>query len=313
MDQLRDLTDSQGFFLRRQAIELGVDDRQLTAGVRRGQWVRIRQGAYCHKHLWTGLADVDQHLTRARASYDLIPGDVALSHLSAAAELGCPLWNAPLGAIHMTRLGGRSSRREAGVVHHVGAIDESDLILSNGRRVTDGTRTTIDAASLLSVESGLVVADWMIHHGLTSAKQLWAAKTLRNQAPGTRHLEITMRLCDGRSESVAESRARYLFWRMGLPKPTLQFKVYDSGGHLVATTDFGWPDAGVYAEFDGQVKYGRLLQPGQSAGDAVFAEKRREDLIRAATGGTVVRLVWSELHPQSRPAVQLQQLLRKSA
>ena len=93
----------------------------------------------------------------------------------------------------------------------------------------------------------------------------------------------------------------------------MQFKVYDSGGHLVATTDFGWPDAGVYAEFDGQVKYGRLLQPGQSAGDAVFAEKRREDLIRAATGGTVVRLVWSELHPQSRPAVQLQQLLRKSA
>ncbi len=33
-------------------------------------------------------------------------------------------------------------------------------------------------------------------------------------------------------------------------------------------------------EFDGRIKYGRLLRPGQEAGDAVFEEKRREDAIR---------------------------------
>jgi hypothetical protein len=47
-------------------------------------------------------------------------------------------------------------------------------------------------------------------------------------------------------------------------------------------------------EFDGQVKYGRLLPPGQEPGDAVFAEKIREDEIRA-TGLAVVRWTWGDL------------------
>lgn len=49
-------------------------------------------------------------------------------------------------------------------------------------------------------------------------------------------------------------------------------------------------------EFDGQVKYGRLLRPGQSPGDAVFAEKVREDRLRGE-GLTVVRWTWDELTP----------------
>lgn len=60
--------------------------------------------------------------------------------------------------------------------------------------------------------------------------------------------------------------------------------------------DFGWPEHGVAGEFDGQVKYGRLLRPGQSPGDAVFAEKVREDRLRGE-GLTVVRWTWDELTP----------------
>ena len=313
MDPLRYLTETEGFFLRRDANRLGIDDRTLTRGVRRGDWVRIRQGAYCHRDIWQSLSEIDQHLRRARASYDLTPGLVAMSHLSAVAEHGCPVWHAPLETVHLTRTDEGSSRREAGVVHHVGTVDTSQLVEVNGRKVTDPTRTTVDAASLVSVESGLVIANWMIHQGLTSPEKLWEAKQQCNQTPGTRHLEVTLRLCDGRNESVAESRAHHLFWRVGLPKPELQYPIHDASGELIAITDFGWPDAGVYAEFDGKVKYGRLLAPGQEPGDAVFAEKRREDLIRAATGGTVVRLVWDELHPRSRPVLQLLHLLRRPA
>ena len=49
-------------------------------------------------------------------------------------------------------------------------------------------------------------------------------------------------------------------------------------------------------EFDGKVKYGRLLRPGQDPGDAVFDEKRREDAIRDEDWG-VTRWTWSELVP----------------
>ena len=77
--------------------------------------------------------------------------------------------------------------------------------------------------------------------------------------------------------------------------------------------DFAWPKHGVYGEFDGRVKYGRLLKPGQDPGDVVFAEKRREDLVRLTTGGIMVRFTWVDLHPASAPALRLSQLLRASA
>ncbi len=51
-------------------------------------------------------------------------------------------------------------------------------------------------------------------------------------------------------------------------------------------------------EFDGRVKYGRLLQPGQEPGDAVFQEKLREDALRRATGWAMERATWHDL---SRP------------
>jgi hypothetical protein len=44
------------------------------------------------------------------------------------------------------------------------------------------------------------------------------------------------------------------------------------------------------------VKYGRALRPGQTAGDVVFAEKRREDALRDL-GFQVVRWTWDELWP----------------
>lgn len=50
-------------------------------------------------------------------------------------------------------------------------------------------------------------------------------------------------------------------------------------------------------EFDGKVKYGRLLKPGETPGDTVFREKRREDALREL-GYIVVRWIWDDLlHP----------------
>ena len=59
-------------------------------------------------------------------------------------------------------------------------------------------------------------------------------------------------------------------------------------------TDFGWPAARTVGEFDGRVKYGRLVRPGQDPGDVVYAEKLREDRLRAQ-GLAVVRWTWSDL------------------
>jgi hypothetical protein len=116
-------------------------------------------------------------------------------------------------------------------------------------------------------------------------------------------------MADGRAESPGESRSRYLCWSQGLPAPELQFPVRDEHGELVGVTDFAWPDHGVLGEFDGRVKYGRLLKPGQEPGDVVFEEKVREDRLREVTGFTMGRLVWADLGRPVTTAARLAGLL----
>ena len=65
-------------------------------------------------------------------------------------------------------------------------------------------------------------------------------------------------------------------------------------GGSTAYTDFGWSRQRTVGEFDGKVKYGRLLKPGQDAGEVVYAEKLREDAIRDE-GWQVVRWTWLDL------------------
>jgi hypothetical protein len=82
--------------------------------------------------------------------------------------------------------------------------------------------------------------------------------------------------------------------RHGLPSPTLQWRIISVSGARVGRTDFGWPETGTVGEFVGRVKYRCLARPGEDAGDVVFREKRREDLLRDQ-GLRVVRWVWDDL------------------
>ena len=68
----------------------------------------------------------------------------------------------------------------------------------------------------------------------------------------------------------------------------------DAAGRFIAQVDFWWSERAVAGEFDGKVKYERLLKPGQNASDVVYREKRREDAVRA-TGSSVIRWDWRDL------------------
>ena len=85
-------------------------------------------------------------------------------------------------------------------------------------------------------------------------------------------------------------------------------RIHDASGELRGVCDWGWLDHGVLGEFDGRSKYGRLLQPGQDAGEVVFAEKQREDDLREITGCSMIRLVWSDY---DRPRVVRDRILRR--
>jgi hypothetical protein len=66
-----------------------------------------------------------------------------------------------------------------------------------------------------------------------------------------------------------------------VPAPELQHDFFDRWGRLIARVDFWWPELRVAGEVDGRVKY---FDPRLSGGDparVVYAEKRREDAVRA--------------------------------
>lgn len=282
-------------FLRREAVADGVTDRTMARRVASGEWHRIRQGAYCDGPSWRAATAEQRHLILAQAVLRTTPGEVALSHTTALLAHGVDVWGADLSRVHVTRLDTGSKRCEPDVDHHVGTIDADEVELVHGRPVVVLPRSVVEHAGVTGVEAGLVSADHALHAAACSSEELRDFHERFGHWPGQQRVNVVVHNMDGRSESVGETRGRWLFRRTGLPAPQLQFAVYDELGLLVGRTDYWWEEQRVFGEFDGRVKYGRLLRPGELPGDAVFREKVREDRLRLALDARCGRLTWADL------------------
>jgi hypothetical protein len=225
---------------------------------------------------------------------------LALSHTSAAVEHGLRLHRPDLGKVHVVSLDKPMARTTPDIVYHRPPVQDADLQeRTDGVLVVSPTRAALETASLSDVPSGLVVLDGLVHQGLATVDEVHEAHE-RFHGPGSRKLQITVRLVREGAESVGETLGRHLCWSQHLPEPTLQFEVRDADGTLIGRTDYAWPEYGVIGEFDGLGKYGRLRRPGETVEQAVVREKRREDLLREITGWLMIRLVWADLY---RPVV----------
>ena len=311
MDPLRTITSEVGYFTRGQALAAGLADRDLTRLVRRRVLTRFRRGAYSFTDEWSTLDAVGQHNVRANAVMHSLGPGVALSHISAVARHRLDIWGLPLGKVHVTRTDGASGRIEGDVVHHEGAVREEDLVEIDGLLTVRAERAVLEAGSRTSNEVALALFDAGLRAGAYDVTALELEFGAMASWPFMRHLHIPVRMADGRSGSIGESRGMWTFFALGLPAPELQFEVRDANGELVGITDWAWPDHGVLGEFDGRIKYGRLLKPGQDPGDVVFAEKRREDMLREVTSCAMLRLVWSDYDNPSSIGDRFWRLSRK--
>jgi hypothetical protein len=311
MDRLRTLAETRGFFTRTDALQDGHDDRDIQRALRIRLWTRIRVGTYTFSDLWPD-GPQQQHLIAARSVAHRLGHRVALSHTSAALVHDLTVWDADLTDVHTTRLDGGAGRRESGIWHHEGFLLDEDLVEIDGMLVVRPVRAAVETGMLVGGEQALVVLDSLLHHGHEHA-ELAATFELLNRWPQAQHLQVPVRMADGRAESAGESRTRYLCHVAGLPAPDLQLEVRDSQGHLVGTCDFGWEEHRLLGEFDGKVKYGRLLRPGEEPGDAVFREKKREDALREVTRWSMVRITWSELYRPAETAARIRRLMRRAA
>ncbi|MBI4900324.1 MAG: type IV toxin-antitoxin system AbiEi family antitoxin domain-containing protein [Actinobacteria bacterium] len=313
MDQIRLLAESRGFFTRAEALDSGNKDRDLVAGVRSRTLVRFRHGYYTFDDLWSSLDATAQHLVRARAVQNALGPTVVLSHTSAAIVHGIAVWGADLGRVHVTRLDRGAGRVEADVVHHVGAVGTDIIETVDGLRCFAADRSVVEAASWASSEQALVLFDSFLHLGLGEHRDLRKRFEAMCWWPRMRHLHLPIRMADAGADGPGESRGRWLFRASALPAPVLQYEVQRADGTVAGVSDWAWPDPGLLGEFDGRLKYGRLLRPGESAADAVFREKRREDELREITGWPMFRLTWSDYEHPVPTAARVARLLRRAA
>jgi len=278
---------------------------ELRRMLRSGAVTALRRGVYVEGAQPDDAAA--RHALLTRAAVAELDGSAVVSHVSAAVLHGLPVWGLPLEVVQVTRNRRRTGARCGTRVHlHSAPLTEDKTVVVDGVLCTTVARAVVDMAREAPFEQSLVSADAALRSGLDRGELGEALQRARGWqgVPAARRVAA---FADGRSESVGESRSRVAIALAGLPAPLLQFPV--RYGRSTAYTDFGWERQRTVGEFDGKVKYGRPGEPGRAAGDAVYAEKLREDAIRAE-GWEVVRWRWADLHDFATTAARIRERFR---
>jgi predicted transcriptional regulator of viral defense system len=273
--------------------------------LRSGTLTAVRRGVYVEGEQPDDAAA--RHALLVRAAVAELDPSVVVSHVSAAVLHGLSVWGPPLDVVQVTRNRRRSGSRQGSCVHvHCAPLSNDEITLVDGIACTSVARTVVDVARTVAFEHAVVSADAALRGGLGRPALAEALRRVRGW-PGAPAARRVAAFADAGSESVGESRSRVAIALAGLPAPVLQWPV--RYGATTAYADFGWAAQRTVGEFDGKVKYGRLLRPGQEPGDVVFAEKLREDEIRAQDW-EMVRWTWRDLRDFGPTAARIRERFR---
>ncbi|MBQ1443312.1 MAG: type IV toxin-antitoxin system AbiEi family antitoxin domain-containing protein [Renibacterium sp.] len=294
-----------------EAARVGQSPRRLASRAKAGELVRVRRGCYLPADEWSQLSARTRHLVRAAAYRHGTSIEPVFSDQSAAILWNLPLLTVPeqLQVLTDDRRGGRSH----GDVHkHLGRKDHNVVTIS-GFRCTDKIRTSTELAAKLPFAQAVAIIDqamrapsavpegaldsWdpelLARHPLNQPELRSYAVTLETESARRRALAVIgFGSCD--SESVGESMSRAQIHLLRLPPPELQ-QTFTLPDGRIARTDFYWRRLGIVGEFDGKEKYFRGdWAGGADPGERVYAEKLREDGLRAL-GLRVVRWTWADM------------------
>ncbi|MFJ5957495.1 hypothetical protein ACIQC5_16250 [Paenarthrobacter sp. NPDC092416] len=297
----------------RQRLDMG-DTRTLSRRYQQGELVRVRKGIYLDKKLWLSLKPWQRYRASIRAvALELpaaqfcfetaaliwglqlvgVPRHIHLANSSRGhAGIRAPTTAAAL--LPSTGATGLENIRAYGIYRHLYTANTAPF---GGLVVTELHRTAVDVMSRVSFSKAVVLADHILSTdrfpGLATSKDelLFAAEYLKSGAKRRRVGDI-LDFADERSGSAGESLSRAQIHMLGLPAPELQSEFSDASG-FVARSDFFWRQKRLIGEFDGDAKYlNDEYLGGRTAREAVVAEKKREDRLRAL-GFQVVRWDWA--------------------
>ena len=298
---------------RAQWLAAGFSGDELRALVRAGRLTPVRRGSYVRGGLPEDVPA--RHILQVRAASKELAGDAVISHVSAAVLHGLRIWGVGLDHVHVTRRR-RTGGRCGALVHvHSAALDPAEIVSIGGLPVTSLARTVADLGRMLPFEQAVVFCDSAMFHQRSDRVEMADVLDVLDhepRRPGTRAARRMLDFATDLSESVGESRSRVAIAAAGLPPPVLQWEVHAAAtGAFIGRVDMGWPRQRTVGEFDGLVKYGRTLRPGQDAAEVLVEEKLREDALRDEDLG-VVRWIWRDLSDFGPTAERLRSRFRST-
>jgi hypothetical protein len=221
---------------------------------------------------------------RAKACWLRSRGRGVLAGYSAAALHGAK-WidpKLPAAIIDVNRFA------TAGVQAWEERIDEDEISIVDGMRVTTPARTALDLARRLPHGPAVAAVD-----ALAQAAELKMpdVDVLLDRYRGRRGLKAAraaLALVDGGSQSPKETWLRLLLGSAAFPPVQTQIAVRNEWGWVEAYLDMGWEDVKVAAEYDGDQHRANRRQ--------YVKDIRRIELVERRYGWLVVRVV-AEDHP----------------
>ncbi|WP_253662573.1 type IV toxin-antitoxin system AbiEi family antitoxin domain-containing protein [Williamsia maris] len=280
--------DRHGLVHRSNAVQSGHTDAQLARAVAAGELTRVMRGVFTHRSDRTP-EQAHRLMGIATGSPD---GSVVVSHQSAATLHRLEMLRPQLRRVHLTVGNGVKAHRTAVRHEHEAHLADHEVTTIDGVLVTSLERTAVDVARTTSMgfAGALAVLDSALRLGADRSVMASMMLTARR---GVAQARRALHHADGNAENPGESWSRAQMINAGLPPARLQHRFRSSTGELLARTDFDWAGL-LVGEFDGMVKYQKLLRPGETPFDAMRREKEREDALRRA-GIMVIRWTWTDL------------------
>ncbi len=237
-----------GVLLTSQAIACGLRPSGAAGALRRAGWTRLLNGAWAQPGRRAGLR------LRLRAVQLRHPNWVG-SHGSAAAAHGIPVPRSD-DTVELTDPRCRGQSRAPGVIVHAIRLDEHEVTVVDGVRITTPLRTVCDLLMALPTHDAVIAADYVLAKDLASRQQIAQAigpgggSRRRNSRAARRALALT----DPASGSPAETMARLHLHAAGL-FPEAQVEVETVNGRWLRV-DFLFREEGLALEVEGFTWHG---------------------------------------------------------
>ena len=282
-----------------------------------GALVRVRPGVFADEGEWTRARPEGRVIARARALTLTSADAPVISHESAAAMHGLPLFRPHPTHLHIS-LGEDRPGRALATIRHRARLRDDEVIEINGSRVTSLARTVADVARTADFEQAVVIADAALRRigGARPAPEHPArAEEFRREvltiaarsAHGFSRARRVMRFADGRAHLPGESISRIRLIELGFRRIVLQERVSAPDGRDY-WVDFavGGGEEAWLGEFDGGIKYTDPdILRGRAPRQVIDEEKQREDWIRGIRQCAFVRWGWSDIASPDALAARL--------